>query len=444
MSTSNKVVWTEGMFLRPQHFQQQERYLEAFVEGRVRASRPYFWGFEEIEIDTQLLKLGKIAINRCKLILPDGTPVQIPEIDIAPTALDVPPNTREKTVYLALPIRRQGALDVQTEETEQSLTRFLAVEKTLVDTVTGEGDDAPIHIGQLQLKLLLEGEDLSGFISIGLLKIKESAEDSSITLDDSYIPPLTNCHAHPVLHGFLNELSGLLNQRAETLAARLKESGRAGSAEISDYLLLQLLNRLQPLTECLMQSELLHPYDLYLQTIQMAGELSTFTSQERRPARFPAYLHKELATIFSPVLAELRKCLSTVLEQSAIALELTERKYGIHVAPISDRSLVEKASFILAVKANLPADQIRTNFPGQIKIAAVEKIRELINAQLPGIGIQALPVAPRQLPYHSGFTYFQLDRSSEFWRTLLQSGGFAIHVGGDFPGLEMEFWAIRD
>jgi type VI secretion system protein ImpJ len=444
MSTSNKVVWTEGMFLRPQHFQQQERYFEAFIEGRVRAARPFFWGFEELEVDTQLLKLGKISINRCKLVLPDGTPVQIPEIDRPPVALDVPANTRNKIVYLVLPIRRQGALDVQTDNSQQSLTRYIAVEKTLMDTVTGEGDDAPILIGEQQLGLLLESDDLSGFIKLGMLKVKESAEDGSITLDETWIPPLSNCHAHPVLRGFLNELSGLLNQRAQTLAARLKESGRAGSAEISDYLLLQLLNRLQPLAECLMQSPLLHPWDLFLELIPMAGELSTFTSADRRPPRFPAYLHEELATVFAPVIGELRKCLSTVLEQSAIALELAERKYGIHVSPITDRSLVEKATFVLAVKANLSPDQIRVGFPGQIKIAPVEKIRELINAQLPGIGIQALPVAPRQLPYHSGFTYFQLDRNSDFWRTLLQSGGFAIHVGGDFPGLEMEFWAIRD
>jgi len=32
MSGERKVVWTEGMFLRPQHFQQQERYLESFTQ----------------------------------------------------------------------------------------------------------------------------------------------------------------------------------------------------------------------------------------------------------------------------------------------------------------------------------------------------------------------------------------------------------------------------
>ena len=48
---NRKVVWAEGMFLRPQHFQQQERYLEFFAHARALTSQPYFWGFRELTID---------------------------------------------------------------------------------------------------------------------------------------------------------------------------------------------------------------------------------------------------------------------------------------------------------------------------------------------------------------------------------------------------------
>ena len=127
-----------------------------------------------------------------------------------------------------------------------------------------------------------------------------------------------------------------------------------------------------------------------------------------------------------------------------MSLELTERKYGIHVAPISDHSIIGKATIVLAVKADVPGNQLRTAFPAQVKIAPVERIREFISAQLPGIGLQALPVAPRQIPYHAGFTYFELDRASDLWKMMQSSGGFAIHLGGNFPGLTMELWTIRD
>ena len=57
--------------------------------------------------------------------------------------------------------------------------------------------------------------------------------------------------------------------------------------------------------------------------------------------------------------------------------------------------------------------------------------------------VRALPVAPRQLPYFAGTTYFELDRTSQYWAALARSGGIAIHVTGEVPGLELECWAIR-
>ena len=91
----------------------------------------------------------------------------------------------------------------------------------------------------------------------------------------------------------------------------------------------------------------------------------------------------------------------------------------------------------------MPAETLRRVFPAQVKIGAVEHIRELVNVALPGIAVRPLPVAPRQLPFYAGATYFELDRGSPHWQQMQNSGGFAIHVSGDFPNLRLELWAIR-
>ena len=127
----------------------------------------------------------------------------------------------------------------------------------------------------------------------------------------------------------------------------------------------------------------------------------------------------------------------------AVSLSLVDKKYGIRVAQIADRSLLTSAIFVLAVRADIPENTLRTHLPAQIKIGPVERIRQLVNAAMPGITIKSLAVAPRQIPYHSGFCYFELERNSPFWKELSHSGGFAVHIGGDFPGIELEFWAIR-
>jgi type VI secretion system protein ImpJ len=238
-------------------------------------------------------------------------------------------------------------------------------------------------------------------------------------------------------------LLGLLHQRGDALGSRLAQPGVSGAAEIADFLLLQLINRAEPLFAHLAGMTGLHPEQFYRSLVQLAGEIATFTQPGKRSTQYPRYQHDRLAETFLPVILDLRKSLSVVMDASAVPIPLEERQFGIRVAVIPDPQLVKSASFILAVNAQVPAEMIRTAFPQQVKIGSIEKIRDLVNLQLPGIGLRPLPVAPRQLPFHAGFTYFELDRSSEYFKQLSTSAGFAMHVAGEFPGLQMQFWAIR-
>ena len=127
----------------------------------------------------------------------------------------------------------------------------------------------------------------------------------------------------------------------------------------------------------------------------------------------------------------------------AIPIPIEAKKFGISVATVADRALYTTAVFILAARADLPAEELRRRFPAQLKLGPVEKIRDLVNLQLPGVPVHPVPVAPRQIPYHAGFVYFELDQTNELWGQLKTSGGVALHVAGEFPGLALEFWAIR-
>ncbi|WNO08066.1 type VI secretion system baseplate subunit TssK [Teredinibacter sp. KSP-S5-2] len=443
MSLDSKVIWSEGMFLNPQHFQQQDRYFERYIHGRCSAYGAYGWGVSELEIDQQLLPLGKVSLLHAKGVFPDGTPFSFPDVDDVPPVLEVPENTHNKIVYLAVPVKRAGAVEILPQESTRGLARYYSSEVSVRDVATDGGDNQPLEVGKLRLRLLLEGDDLSGYACIGVLKISESRDDKNVLLDDQYLPTCVDCKAAPKLTGFISELAGLLHHRAEAIAGRLADARRGGTAEIADYMMLQLINRLEPLTNHLAKMNGLHPVNLYAEALQMVGELSTFVAQEKRPPAFPEYLHDDLQTTFSPVMGSLRKCLSMVYEQTAVALSLVEKKYGIRVAEITDRSMLSTATYILAVRADVPEDVIRNRLPAQIKIGPVERIRQLVNAAMPGIPLKALPVAPRQIPFRSETTYFELEKQNAFWKELQNSGGFAVHVGGEFPGLEFEFWAIR-
>lgn len=442
MSWNSKVVWSEGMLLQPQHLQQHDRYLQSMLESRVGALRPYSWGFSSLKIDEQQLALGKLSLLSCSGVLPDGTPLQLPTDDDLPLPLDIPEDSRNALVVLALPTRRPGIAEVSNESSSDDFARYRKAEYEAWDS-NGEDNSALMQVGKLRLRLALESEVVNAYTSIGVARIIERRADNRIVLDPEYCPPCLDYRVAPRLGAFADELVGLLHQRGAALSDRLCQPGAGGAAEIADFLLLQLVNRSEPMFAHLASMTGLHPEELYRAMAQLAGEMATFSKSNKRAIQYPLYRHDRLRESFAPVMDDLRKSLSIVMDAHAIPIPLEERQFGIRVAVMPDAELVKSAAFVLAVNAQMPAEAVRTGFPPKVKIGTVEKIRDLVNLQLPGIGLRPLPVAPRQLPYHAGFTYFELDRGSDLWKTLPTSAGFAMHVAGDFPGLQMEFWAIR-
>ncbi len=443
MSSDNKVIWSEGMFIRAQHFQQEAHYLERLIRQRTAGLRPFGWGFSQLEINRELLATGRFALTRSLGIFADGTPFSLPGDDDHPTPLLVPENTRDTPVYLTVPVRQPGGIESSGGEDAETAARFRPVEYEARDGNEGSTSLAPIRVGKLRLRYQLGTADLAGFHVLGVAQIVEVRPDRSIILDERYIPPVMDCSAAPALVGFLNEVTGLLHHRGEALSTRVSGAAR-GVSEISDFLLLQAINRTEPFFAYLAGGAEIHPETAYGAAISLIGELSTFTADTRRPPTLPPYRHDALRQSFQPILDAVRGSLSAVLEQSALQIALVEHKYGIRVGTLADRSMIGTNTFVLAVKASMPTERLMRTFPTQIKIGPVEQLRDLVNAALPGIGLRPMPVAPRQIPYHTGMAYFEFDGLSPLWKSVATSGAVAFHVAGDFPDLELEFWAIKD
>jgi type VI secretion system protein ImpJ len=443
MSAYNKVLWSEGLFLRPQHFQQQGRYFERLVETRCYALRSHPWGCVELEFERDLLAIGKLGLRRAIGVFPDGTPFRIPEDDPVPAPLDVSTQVRDERVYLALPVRQQSGAEVDRSAGQENIVRHAIREVESRDATADAGVSTTLEVGPLRTRLMLSHETLDDYACIPIAQVIERRSDQRVLLNELFIPTVLDARAAPVLATFMTELQGLLHQRGEALAGRVAATGRGGAAEIADFLMLQAINRYEPAITHLVAGGLVHPEDLYRYCVSAAGELATFTTVSKRPTAFPSYAHDRLRESFEPVIAALRSSLSAVLEQSAIAIPIEPRKFGLSVATVADRTLFSTAVFVLAVRADTPAEELRHAFPKQLKIGPVEKIRDLVNLALPGITLQPIPVAPRQIPYHAGFVYFELNQSNELWGQLKASGGIGLHVGGEFPGLKLEFWAIR-
>lgn len=189
MTPYNKVIWSEGLFLRPQHLQQQERYLERYMELHAGALRPHAWGFSVLELEPELLSIGKLGIRRARGCFPDGTPFSIPDRDPAPPPLDVPANCRDQVVSLALPLRATTQPDSTWPDGDGSrLARYRVGEAEVGDSSGSIAGTVLLEVGVLASRLRLQSEPGEGLVEVPMARIVECRADRRVILDDAFIP----------------------------------------------------------------------------------------------------------------------------------------------------------------------------------------------------------------------------------------------------------------
>jgi len=441
MSDYTGVAWTEGMFLRPQHFQQADKHINQVIKRICESNLIFPWGVVNLNIDTTLLSTGQFSLSELSAVMPDLCPVEIPTDIELPQPLVVDKEAHDELICLAIPALKSNGVNLSSLE-ENAVTRYKLGDLKVSDDNLGTQSQETIQVAKIHCQLILASDDTSGFIVLPLARIIEVTNEGRIKLDSKYIPPtlkVTNCKP---LMAIVREIGALINQRAESIAGRLCQ-GYAGTTSVADFIMLQTLNKYDAIFSSILTTESLHPYALYTRLIELSGELATFSSVNKRVPKLPAYDHLNLLKVFDDVVSFLYQSLSQVVEQSATEIKLEQSKFGISFGALSDKSLLSHAQFVLAIKASIPHEELRQVLPSQIKIGSVETIRDLVNNQIPGITITTLPSAPREVPYHAGFHYFELNKNSEHWNQLHNSGGIALHLSGNYPELQLTLWAIR-
>src|SRR6202049_3090719 len=135
MSWYTKVAWTEGLFLRPHHFQQNDRYHEHLLESRVRHATPYPWGFSYLEIDRDLAQQSKFSLRRAAGVMPDGTPFDIPADSPLPPPIAVPETASQQIAWLSMPVAAANTREADDREAE-SAARYVVGAETFIDSTS--------------------------------------------------------------------------------------------------------------------------------------------------------------------------------------------------------------------------------------------------------------------------------------------------------------------
>jgi type VI secretion system protein ImpJ len=442
MSWYSKVVWSEGLFLRPHHLQQNDRYLEHLMESRVRQVAPYPWGFSALEIDRDLAQQAKFSLRRATGVLPDGTPFDIPADSPLPPPVEVPESAAGQLAWITMPVAAPNTREVD-ERTADSASRFTNGPETFIDSTSALRIEEEIDVAYPRLAFELRKTAKPGYVGLGVARILE-VRDKTIVFDEKYAPPVLTCGAHPVVDGWIDRVIGWIDNKLEELARYAADPTAGGGLQSVDYFVLQLLNRHINVLKHFRGSSYVHPERLFEEYLRLAGELATFATPERRARQYPSYDHDNLEHVFEPLVRDLQDFLSARLGRRAIRLEIIQRSENAFVSPIRDRSLFRNSSFVMEVSARRPLVEIQHQFPHLFKVGPNTKMNEIVHANLPGVPLVHLPTPPPQIRAITDHVYFYLDRKSQLWPEFSTASSIGMHFSGDWPELQLELWAILE
>ncbi len=253
MSAHNRVVWSEGLFLQPQHFQQQDRYFERYVETRCQALVPHSWGFTEIEFERDFLKIGKIGLRRLAGVFPDGTPFRMPDDDPLPPPIDIGCG-RARSAPLSWPCRCAGrassksARGPRTDElVRQDVREFQARQRRgkrrrSGDARSGGAAHASAARARGDAGLCLRSAGARGRVP------RRSSRSCSTTPSSR---PCCRCGPRTAWRPSRRSCSACSTSAARPWAVAWRRPARGAASELADFLMLQAINRYEPLAGAL-------------------------------------------------------------------------------------------------------------------------------------------------------------------------------------------------
>jgi type VI secretion system protein ImpJ len=256
-------------------------------------------------------------------------------------------------------------------------------------------------------------------------------------MNKNYICPLLNISGP--LSEYAGEILGLLISKSKELRSQsLIKKPELSLNQVEILLMLQSVNAFIPLLNYYHRAKNIHPENLYMLFLNIAGQLSTYSNPGMKITELPSYDHKHPTEIFSTVVDEIKIMLNvqkTVVRRDLI-VPLRKHSDTLFVGQLSPEYL--QAQFYVAVTGDMSEKKIITELPKNIKIAAYEEIFAVHQAGIQGVNIEYVPRPAPGVSVNEKAQYFKINKEGRFWEKISSKNNIAFFIASEFKSLQLE------
>lgn len=435
MKSLGKVVWQDGMHLSQHHFQAQSRYFEELIQFVVTSLEPDAYGLTNLAFDPEALKNDTLVLTVARGVMPDGLPFNFPHEPL-PEGRRIKeifsPTQDSHLVLLAIPALLEGKANVTASSTNGSAARFASTVVTLTDEAAGT-ETRPVAIAQKRFRLLLDGEDTTGFLTLPLARVRRDGSGHFV-FDPDFIPPCLQIGGSASLAGLLGGLIEILSSRADALA---RAGEGAGEGALADRWMAHAINENLGTLLHLYRSPQAHPSELFGVLSRLAGSLCTF-SLTTHPRDLPAYDHAAPGEGFRTLVRRIREMLEVAAPSNTVTIPLTPEEESFYAGKVDDARLVGRAKWFLAVRSGIGPAELAGRVPRLINVCSSKHIRRLVREALPGLSLSHVIAPPPGLSPRSDTAYFAIAQAGPCWSSIVDTREVGIYAPASIPDVALE------
>lgn len=443
-----KPVWTEGLFMTPQHLQQSDQYHEALLHSRMHAVVSYDWGITGVAFDERALVAGQLKLIKCHGFFPDGTPFFVGDrgedsVEARPLEGAFPAAIETLDIFLAVPNQRDNHSNVGLDPAKAGpAVRYVAQSTTVSDLNTGRNETAIIW-AKGNMRLLFGTEARDAFNSIRIAQLVRD-RTGAIVVKKSFIPSVLHVGASEhIMQGLRRVLSALVGKQKSLAEGRRMRTASSVDFQASDtakFWLLHTCNSYIPLVSHIVDHGDAHPEDVFILLGQIIGELCTFDA-DGDPTTIPKFNYLELTDVFDPMFERAIRMITGVIAENFVVVPLEKREDGMYLGKFEDPKLPRTHELFLEAKGT-DEGTLRERLPRLLKIGSWTQIGYILNAAMPGVrvGIEYRP--PGAIPVKPGLVYLRVDQAGDYWNDILGSGTIAIYQPIDPQKVDLRLIAV--
>jgi len=446
MKFLSRVVWSEGMYLSPHHFQTQSRYFEDSMAFLAASLWREPWGLLHAELDQKAMRNGTAVLLHASGIFPDGLAFELPNSDPSPAPrnlLEVFPSTDAVLpLYLTVPSRRDNGFDCDLSTTPNG-SRFSRMQRMLRDETNGI-DEREIDLGQKNIRLSTEAELTPEMLSLPIARVLRDGRGHFLC-DEDFIPPCLRLSASEPLMLLARRLLDALGEKSSTVSRGARRHGRfeagSGALDVANYWFLHALQSAIPPLQHLTSTRHAHPEEIFVELSRLAGALCTF-AVDSDPRNLPAYDHRDPGPAFRALDAHIRKHLEIVVPSNTVTLDFHPTDPYIHAADVRDERCLRRSRWVLGIRSSMGESDLLRQAPRLVKVCSSKFVPELVKRALPGMTLTHLPVPPTAIRAEADMQYFAIDTSGPCWEHILQTRNVGIYIPGEIAQPEFEITII--